>query len=251
MAQAIVKKKISKKMTKKKGVWAAKKLVRKELPPSPQFSHSPRSQKERMRKVLKILKDEFPEAKCSLFYSNPFQLLVATILSAQCTDEKVNQVTPVLFSRFPDARSLARATLVEIEKIVRPTGFYKNKAFALKEMSEEVDFLYNGEVPQTMEQLIKLRGVGRKTANVVLGNAYGINKGVVVDTHVGRIARRLGFSEHTDPVKVELDLLEVIPKRDWTLFSHLLIYHGRKTCTSRKAYCERCPLLKQCERVGV
>jgi endonuclease-3 len=204
----------------------------------------------RMREIIRILEREYPEAKCYLDHGSPFQLLVATILSAQCTDERVNRTTPALFQKFPDARSMAKAKLSELEKRVQPTGFYKNKAKSLLETSKLLVDLHGGEVPGTMEELIALRGVGRKTANVVLGNAFGI-PGFVVDTHVGRITRRLGFTRETDPVKIEMEVREIVPKENWILFSLWLIAHGRTVCTARKAYCERCPIARLCPKIGV
>lgn len=205
----------------------------------------------RMKKIIAILKKTYPDSHCSLKYETPFQLLVATVLSAQCTDHRVNLVTSVLFAKYPDARAMARASVPEIEKLVRTTGFYKNKALALKELSQAIVYNHNGKVPETMFELTRLRGVGRKTANVVMGNAFGKNTGVVVDTHVGRITRRLGFTSHKDPEKVEEDLVVLIPKRDWTLFSHLLIDHGRAICTARtNPACDRCPLFELCVTRG-
>lgn len=204
----------------------------------------------RMIEILKILKKTYPGAKCSLIHEGPWQLLVATILSAQCTDERVNQVTPGLFKKYKSPIEMARAPISEIEKIIQSTGFYKNKARGLKESSQAIVELHDGKVPEDLEKLTHLRGVGRKTANVVLGNAFRIPS-MVVDTHVGRLARRMGFTRNHDPVKVEHDLMEVVPRKDWTIYSHLMIDHGRATCTARKAYCERCPVARLCPKVGV
>ncbi|HTL13141.1 MAG TPA: endonuclease III [Bdellovibrionota bacterium] len=206
--------------------------------------------KTRMKKVLAILKETYPDAECALHHKNAFELLAATILSAQCTDVMVNRVTPVLFAKYPDARALARAPQEEVEKIIRPTGFFKNKATSLKEMSKGLLERHGGEVPSTLEELTRLRGVGRKTANVVLGNAFGV-PGLVVDTHVGRLCRRLGFTREEDPERVEHEMMEWVPKSDWTLFSHLLISHGRAICGARRPLCERCPLNDLCPKVGV
>ena len=200
-----------------------------------------------MGEILKILKREYPEAKCSLDYETPFQLLCATILSAQCTDARVNIVTPLLFAKYPTPQTMAKATQIQLEKIIQSTGFFRNKAKSLKEMSAALVELYQGEVPREIDQLTALRGVGRKTANVILGNAYGI-PGLVVDTHVGRLSRRLGFTEASDPVKVEQEMMKYVPQEDWTLYSHLLIDHGRKVCTSRKAFCELCPISRFCPK---
>lgn len=204
----------------------------------------------RMHEILKTLKRTYPEAKCSLIYENPWQLLVATILSAQCTDERVNQVTPVLFRRFKSPVEMAKVSVIEIEKVIQSTGFYKNKAKAIKESSQSIVEKYEGNVPADLDQLIHLRGVGRKTANVVLGNAFSI-PAMVVDTHVGRLSRRMGFTRYHDPVKVEHQLMEIVPRDDWTLYSHLMIAHGRAICTARKAHCERCPIAELCPKVGV
>lgn len=206
--------------------------------------------KERMVEVISRLRKAYPESKCSLEFKTPFQLLVATILSAQCTDERVNKVTPALFERFPDSRAMSMASLPEIEKLVQSTGFYKNKAKSLLEMSAAVQDRFGGEVPREMEDLTTLRGVGRKTANVVRGVAFGV-PGFVVDTHIGRICRRLGFTKSTDAVKVEFEMMEIAPRQDWTHLGHLFISHGRAICASRKPDCLHCPLLDLCPRVGV
>lgn len=204
----------------------------------------------RMREIVKILKREYPEAHCALVHRNPFELLIATMLSAQCTDERVNLVTPPLFAKYPDARSMARAPLAELETLVKSTGFYKNKALALKTTSELLVERHGGEVPADQEALVSLRGVGRKTANVVLGNCFGI-PGIVVDTHVGRLCRRMGFTRETDPVKVEHAMMDIVEREDWTLSNHLLIDHGRAICSARKPLCEDCPLSRLCPKVGV
>jgi endonuclease-3 len=201
--------------------------------------------------VLRILKRTYPAARCSLDYRNAFELLVATILSAQCTDERVNLTTPEVFRRWPNARALADAERPELEEVIRSTGFFRTKSRALSEMSKDLVEKFGGEPPARLEDLVTLRGVGRKTANVVLGNAFGIESGVVVDTHVGRLTKRLGLTKHSDPVKIERDLMELVPKQEWTLFSHLLIHHGRAICQARKPHCSICPLLEPCPRVGV
>lgn len=206
-------------------------------------------ERRRMREVIKILRREYPEAHCFLNHETPFQLLIATILSAQCTDERVNKTTPALFQKFPDAHSMAKAKLSVLEKLIQSTGFFRAKAKSISETAKILVEKYDGELPRSIETLTELRGVGRKTANVVLGNAFGIQSGVVVDTHVGRLTRRLGFSDHLDPVKVEMDLQAVVPKEDWTDFSHLLISHGRAVCTSRRAYCENCALSRYCPKL--
>lgn len=208
------------------------------------------AERRRMLEIIKLLKREYPDVRCFLDYATPFQLLVATILSAQCTDERVNKTTPALFARFPDAGAMARAKIGEIEKLVQPTGFYKNKAKAILETSKILVSKYDGEVPRRLEELVELRGVGRKTANVILGNAYD-TPGFVVDTHVGRITRRLGFTRNSDPVKVEYEVREFVPEADWSKFSLWLIAHGRAVCTARKAKCEECVLARLCPKVGV
>ncbi len=203
-----------------------------------------------MAEIVRILRREYPEAHCYLDHASPYQLLVATILSAQCTDERVNRTTPALFSRFPDAAAMASAKVEEIESLVQPTGFYKNKAKAILETSRALLERYAGEVPRTLEELVELRGVGRKTANVILGNAYGIPS-FVVDTHVGRITRRLGFTRSQDPVKIEFEVREFVEPADWSMFSLWLIAHGRAVCTARRAKCEECPIARLCPKTGV
>jgi endonuclease III len=203
--------------------------------------------KARVDAVLPILKRTYPAAKCSLDYRTPLQLLIATILSAQCTDERVNLVTKTLFKKYRTAQDLARVPQEELEKDIQSTGFFRNKAKSLRGMAAAVVERHGGQVPKTMEELTELAGVGRKTANVVLGNAYGTNVGVVVDTHVTRVSNRLGLTDHaSDAVKIEHDLVQLVPQEDWTLWSHLLIHHGRAICTARKPDCTRCPLLPHC-----
>ncbi len=196
--------------------------------------------------ILPMLKKLYPQAKCSLDYKSPLQLLIATILSAQCTDERVNKVTPDLFRKYRDARALAAAKQEELEKDIQSTGFFRNKAKSLRGMAAGIMERHSGEVPRTMEELTALPGVGRKTANVVLGNAFSIAVGVVVDTHVARVSGRLALTKNTDPEKIEQDLMEVVPKEEWTLFSHLLIHHGREICIARRPKCSICPLLPEC-----
>jgi endonuclease-3 len=202
--------------------------------------------RERVRVILPILKKLYPKAKCSLDYRNPLQLLIATILSAQCTDERVNKVTPDLFKKYPNAKALAAADQNELEKDIQSTGFFRNKAKSLRGMAAAIVERHQGQVPQTMDDLTHLPGVGRKTANVVLGNAFSISEGVVVDTHVARVSARLALTKETDPVKIEKDLMQVLPREEWTLFSHLLIFHGREICQARKPKCSSCPLLPHC-----
>ena len=205
----------------------------------------------RTTQILAILKRTYPDARCALHFTTPLQLLMATILSAQCTDERVNQVTPDLFARCPDAASLAAISQKELEKIIHSTGFYRAKARSLRSCAASLVAEHGGKVPRTMEALHQLAGVGRKTANVVLGNAFGLAEGVVVDTHVGRLSRRMGLTRHLDPVKVESALVRLIPKEDWTLVSHLLIAHGRRRCNARKPDCTYCEVKKLCPQRGV
>ena len=200
----------------------------------------------RAEKIIQILKRTYPDAQCSLTHKSPYQLLVATILSAQCTDVRVNIVTPTLFKEYPTPEAMAAAPIERIEKLIQTTGFFRAKARSLKESATDLVEKHAGKVPQTMEALTALRGVGRKTANVVLGNAFGISVGVVVDTHVGRLAGRLALTKHTDPVKIEKDLVKLVPQADWTILSHLLIYHGRAICLARNPKCAECPLLAHC-----
>ena len=211
---------------------------------------SPRRQrlpkKQRALEVLARLKRLYPDATCSLAYETPVQLLVATILSAQCTDERVNLVTPALFARFPDARAMAEADLSELETLVRSTGFYRNKAKNIQGACRKIVTDFGGEVPQTMAELTSLPGAARKTANVVLAHAFGINAGVTVDTHVKRLTNRLGFTKHSDPKKIEQDLMKLIPQADWENWSIRLIYHGRAVCNARKPACDRCELADRC-----
>lgn len=201
--------------------------------------------------VLSRLRKEYPDAHCELDFETPLQLLIATILSAQCTDKRVNMVTPELFRSFPDAESLSTADPEKLEELVRSTGFFRNKTKSLLGMSAAVAQRHGGNIPSTMDELVKLPGVGRKTANVVLGNAFNLNEGVVVDTHVGRLSIRLGFTNETDPVKVEQVLMSLIPRDDWTLVSHLLIFHGRRVCIARVPRCESCVLADVCPSARV
>ncbi len=204
-----------------------------------------------VEEVLARLSAAYGDAGCSLGHSSPLELLVATILSAQCTDARVNMVTPELFRRFPDAASLAKAPRGALEKIIRSTGFFNAKAKAIRGAAKAIVEKHGGEVPRTMGTLCALPGVGRKTANVVLGNAWGTPDGVVVDTHVGRLARRLGWSEHADPEKVERDLNALVPRERWVWISHALIQHGRRVCAARKPKCAECTLNGLCPKRGV
>ena len=200
----------------------------------------------RAAEVYARLARAYPEAHCALDHRNAFELLVATILSAQCTDKRVNMVTPTLFARYPDAASLAAARQEDVEELIRSTGFFRSKTTNLIAMSNALVDRHGGEVPREMESLVKLPGVGRKTANVVLGNAFGINEGIVVDTHVARLSNRLGFVAEDDPVKIETALIPLFPRHDWTMLSHLLIEHGRQICDARKPRCGVCPVRDLC-----
>ena len=200
----------------------------------------------RTEEILERLEEEYPQACCALDHQTPLQLLVATILSAQCTDKRVNMVTPALFERFPDAASYAEADMAELEEMIRTTGFYRNKAKSLQGLGQALQSDYEGEVPATMNELSSLPGVGRKTANVVLGNAFGIDEGIVVDTHVGRLSHRLGLTEQKNPEKIEADLMSLVPQEDWTLWAHLLIFHGRQVCKARRPVCTDCVLVDLC-----
>lgn len=200
----------------------------------------------RARTVVRRLTKTYPDAKCSLAFRNPLELVVATILSAQCTDDRVNMVTPALFRRYPTVEAFAQARLGDIEELIRSTGFYRNKAKSIIGMATSVVDEHDGAIPRDMDALVALPGVGRKTANVVLGNAFGIAAGVVVDTHVGRITRLLRFTSEKDPVKVERDLIDIVPKRSWILFPHLMIQHGRAVCIARRPRCTECVLADLC-----
>jgi endonuclease-3 len=201
--------------------------------------------------IIKGLKREYPDAECALQYQTPEQLLVATILSAQCTDERVNLVTADLFRRYPTPADLAALPISTLERLIQSTGFFRNKAKNIKACCAQLVERYRGKVPRDLDDLVNLPGVGRKTANVVLGTAYGLPTGVVVDTHVARVSRRLGLTESTDPVKIERDLMALLPQREWIMFAHRLIHHGRKVCRARKPNCAGCCLATWCPRVGV
>jgi endonuclease-3 len=207
--------------------------------------------KQRALEILVRLKRMYPDATCTLDYQTPVQLLVATILSAQCTDERVNKVTPELFRRFPDAQAMANAELDELEQLVRSTGFYRNKAKNIQAACRMIVTQYAGQVPQRMEELLQLPGVARKTANVVLAHAYGVNAGVTVDTHVKRLSQRLGLTQHTDPIRIERDLMRLLPQPDWENWSIRLIYHGRAVCNARNPACDRCLLADLCPSVDL
>jgi len=199
--------------------------------------------KKRVKEIIKVLSKEIPDSMIALKFSNPFELLIATILSAQCTDVKVNQVTVDLFKKYRSAKDYAEANIAELEEDIRPTGFYRNKAKSVQKCCQQLLARFGGKVPKSLEEMVTLPGVGRKTANVILGNAFGI-PGVVVDTHVQRVSQRIGLTKNTDPVKIEFDLMEIVPKEEWTHFSNLLVWHGRRTCVARKPLCEQCPIRK-------
>jgi len=202
--------------------------------------------KKRVLKILDLLEKEHPDARIALKFSNPLELLVATILAAQCTDERVNQVTRSLFKKYRSAEDYARADLATLEQDIKPTGFYRKKAQRLKEVCQILVEKFNSEVPRTMEDLLSLPGVARKTANIVLSNAYGVNEGIIVDTHVLRLAKRLGLTQSKTREKIERDLMEIVPREKWGRFADLLIFHGRRVCNARKPKCEICVLKDLC-----
>jgi endonuclease-3 len=203
-----------------------------------------------MRQILAVLTKLYPDAHCALHYRNPLELLIATILSAQCTDVRVNKVTPALFAQYPNALAFATANRKELEKAIQSTGFFRNKARSIQKCCQTLVEQYGGQVPATMAELVPLAGIGRKTANVVLGNAFGV-PGITVDTHVGRLSRRFGLTREVNPVKVERDLMQLVPKNEWTMFSHRVIFHGRQVCHARKPLCEQCALAELCPKIGV
>jgi endonuclease-3 len=204
----------------------------------------------RARAIARRLAQTYPDAHCALHHDGPLQLLIATILSAQCTDARVNMVTPALFKRYPDAAAFAEADPRELEELIRSTGFFRNKARNIIACCRQLVEQHGGQVPATMEELVPLPGVGRKTANVILGNAFDV-PGIPVDTHVARLSGRMGLTEESDPVKIERDLMRLIPEKDWTMFGHRMIFHGRQVCHARKPQCEQCTLAGLCPRVGV
>jgi endonuclease-3 len=201
---------------------------------------------ERAPDIYQRLEREYPDARCALDHRNPYELIVATILSAQCTDKRVNMVTPALFEKYPNAETLSVANPDHVQEMIKSTGFFRNKTKSLLGMSGAVVGKHAGQVPDTMEELVKLPGVGRKTANVVLGNAFGRDEGIVVDTHVTRLSNRLALSRESDPVKIEQDLMALFPRTQWTMLAHLLISHGREICDARRPECERCVLNNLC-----
>lgn len=214
-------------------------------------AESPADRKKRARAITRTLAKTYPDAECALRHDTPFELLAATILSAQCTDERVNKVTPELFRRYPTPAALAAAKAGDVEKIIQSCGFFRAKTKSLLGMAEGLVSRHGGEVPRELDALVELPGVGRKTANVVLGTAYGLPTGVVVDTHVRRVSQRLGLTQSQNPEVIEQDLMALLPAKEWIMFSHRLIWHGRRICTARKPDCPACPLLKLCPRIGL
>jgi endonuclease-3 len=209
------------------------------------------ARKARLKKIIAALDRTYPEAHCELGHADPLELLIATILSAQCTDKRVNIVTKELFKKHRSAADYAKAPLAELEQAVKTTGFFRNKAKNIQACCRKLIVRHDGRVPRTMEELTQLDGVGRKTANVVLGNAFDINVGVVVDTHVARLSQRLGLTKQKTPEKIERDLMALVPQKQWTLFSHWLIWHGRRRCDARRPDCAHCEIRKLCPRLGV
>ena len=207
------------------------------------------SRRRAARSLLKVLAATYPDARCELDFTTPLELLVATILSAQCTDQRVNSVTPELFRTYPSAADLASADAGDLEAIIAPTGFFRQKARTLIALGQNLCDRFGGEVPDTLDDLVTLPGVGRKTANVVLGNAFGV-PGITVDTHLGRLARRFGWTTHTDPDKVEADLMDLFPRKDWTQMSHEVIWHGRRRCHAKRPACGACPVARMCPAFG-
>lgn len=218
---------------------------------SKSLHEAPEVRKRRVKSVLKALEKTYPDVECALIHNSPFQLLTATILSAQCTDERVNATVPTLFAKYPTPAGLAKARQSDVEKIIKPLGFFRSKATSIRGMAQGLVERHGGEVPQDLDSLVALPGVGRKTANVVLGTAFGIPSGVVVDTHVKRISNLLGFTESVNPEIIERELCELLPRQEWIMYSHRLIHHGRRICIARRPKCTECPLLKYCPRVGL
>jgi endonuclease-3 len=225
-------------------------MAKRSSKPKPPLS-ARRPPPQRAPEIFSRLTTAYPGARCSLDFETPFQLLVATILSAQCTDKRVNMVTPKLFATYPTPAALAAAKQDEVEALVKTTGFFRNKAKSLLGVSAAIESRHRGEVPATLDALVELPGVGRKTANVILGNAFDRNEGVVVDTHVARVSKRLGLTKHDDPVKIEQDLVKLFPREQWTLLAHLLIEHGRQICDARLPKCSQCPVGDLCPSFGI
>ena len=228
-----------------------RKAAQSKPPAKSRRAEDPVALKQRVAKIVRQLAKDYGDAECALHHTSAFELLVATILSAQCTDERVNMVTPGLFQQFPTPAAFAAAPVEKIEKAIQSTGFFRNKAKSIKACSTSLVEKYDGEVPRELDQMVELAGVGRKTANVVLGVAYGKATGVVVDTHVGRLSRRLGLTTNDDPVKVEADLMRLLPQNQWIDFAHRLIHHGRRVCHARKPKCDACTLANLCPKIGI
>jgi endonuclease-3 len=239
------------KTSKKTPKRAAKRAAAGEAAKLPALPDVDDAEKRRAQRLYKKLEATYPDATCALSHRNTYELLVATILSAQCTDERVNKVTPELFKAYPTVHALAQAPQSDIEKYIQTTGFYRNKAKSLKGAAERIVEDHDGEVPDTIEELTRLPGVARKTANVILGNIFNKNMGVVVDTHVQRLAYRLGLSQKKDAKKIELDLMALFPRKKWTMLAHLLIFHGRQICKARSPICSQCPVRRMCPQNGV
>ena len=231
-------------MAKKKTTSARRKTVRKKDTNNAEL-------KKQAAKIIRGLAKTYPDVECALKHRSPFELIVSTILSAQCTDERVNKTTPALFKKYPTVEDLAGSKQADVETLIKSTGFFRNKATNLRAMAEAVAHQHGGEIPQTLEELVALPGVGRKTANVVLGTAFGIPSGVVVDTHVKRISNLLGLTTSKNPEIIERDLIELVPQKEWINFSHRLIHHGRRICIARRPQCSECPLLSNCQRVSL
>lgn len=221
------------------------------ITPAQARRESGKAKRQRAVEILARLRQTYPNTRLALNFESPLQLLMALVLAAQCTDKKVNEVTPALFRRYPTARDYAEAELPELEEMVKQTGFFRNKARALKNLGQALSLEHGGEVPADLAALVALPGVGRKTANAVLGNAFGRNEGIVVDTHVQRLGRRLGLTQETDPEKIERDLLPLLPREDWTVWAHLLQDHGRALCKARKPECPACPVADLCPSAEV
>ena len=244
--KVVAKKVVAKKTATKTSVAKTTRGAKKSSPRRRAWRESRAARRARVEEILKRLHAAYPDAKCSLDFRNPYELTVATILSAQCTDERVNMVTPVLFKRYPTPEDLAGARAEDVEEIIMSTGFYRNKTKSLLGMANAVMDRHDGRIPEEMDDLVRLPGVGRKTANVVLGNAFHRNEGIVVDTHVTRVSNRLGLTKNTDAVKIENDLIPLVPREEWTDLSHLFIYHGRAICKAPTPRCEECMLNDIC-----
>ena len=237
-------------MAKKKAKSAQRKTAKTKTSPRNQNAKSDELKKQ-TAKIIRGLAKTYPDVECALKHKSPYELIVATILSAQCTDERVNMTTPALFKKYSTVEDLAGSKQADVEKLIKSTGFFRNKATNLRAMAEAVTQQHSGKIPQTLEELVALPGVGRKTANVVLGTAFGIPSGVVVDTHVKRISNLLGLTASKNPEIIERDLIELVPKKEWINFSHRLIHHGRRICIARRPQCRECPLLSHCQRVSL